>query len=166
MKSHTRLHKLRELLVLTLMGVLMYASQVIMAPLPNIELVSFLIILTVNQFGIKSLFPIYIFAGLEIWTYGIDVWSLCYLYVWTVFALAIFVVRKTDSRIIFTLISGIFGFLFGTLCAIPYFFIGGIGYGVVWIMNGIVFDLIHGFSNLLLTFLLYKPLSKVLQKAL
>lgn len=144
----------------------MYVSQVIMASLPNIELVSFLIILTARKFGLRSFLSVYIFVLLEILTYGIQVWNICYLYVWGVLVIAICLVRKIDSVIIYTLVSGIFGFLFGTLCSVPYFFIGGIGYGFSWILSGIGFDFLHGIGNLLLTALLYKPLSKALEKAL
>ncbi len=166
LKSHTRRHNLREILILTLLGVLMYVSQIIMSSLPNIELVSFLIILTARKFGVKSLASVYIFVGLEVLTYGLEVWVIGYLYVWAVLVLIICLVRKIESRILFTLISGIFGLLFGTLCSMPYFFIGGIGYGISWIISGIGFDLLHCFGNLLLTFLLYKPISKAFEKVL
>ena len=65
LKLQTRRLKLVELLILVLMGVLMYVSQVIMAPLPNIELVSFLTIIVARRFGVKSLVSAYTFALLE-----------------------------------------------------------------------------------------------------
>ncbi len=144
----------------------MYVSQVIMSPLTNIELVSFLIIITTRKFGIKSLLSVYIFVGLEILTYGLAEWVISYLYVWLILVLVVLPVQKINSRILFTLVSGIFGFLFGILCSVPSFFIGGIGYGTSWIISGIPYDLLHGFGNLILTFLLYKPITKVLEKAL
>jgi energy-coupling factor transport system substrate-specific component len=75
-------------------------------------------------------------------------------------------IRTQDSVILYTLISSVFGFLFGTLCSVPYFITGGIGYGVSWIISGIVsgFDIYHGVGNFLLMFLLYKPISKVLNR--
>ncbi len=144
----------------------MYVSQVIMSSLPNIEIVSFLIILTVRKFSLKAFAPIYIFVGLEVLTYGLEVWVISYLYVWAILAFVVLPVRKLDSRIIFALLSGIFGLLFGVLCSIPNFFIGGIGYGIGWIISGIGFDFMHCVGNLLLTFLLYKPVSKALEKAI
>ena len=166
MKSPIHLHKLKETLVLTLLGVVMYVSQVLMASLPNIELVSFLIIIVARKFGIKSFLSVYIFVGLEILTYGLQIWSICYLYVWAILALVVCAIREVDNRIVYTLISGIFGFLFGTLCSVPYFFIGGIGYGISWILSGIGFDFVHGVGNVLLTFLLFGPITKALEKAL
>ena len=144
----------------------MYVSQVIMANLPNIELVSFLIILTTRKFGIKALWSVYIFVFLEAITYGFEIWVICYLYVWAILVFIILFVRKLDSVMLYTLISSIYGFLFGTLCSVPYFITGGIGGGVAWIISGIVsgFDIYHGVGNFVLMFLLYKPISKVFEK--
>lgn len=166
LKSHTRLHKLFELLTLTVLGVLMYVSQVIMASLPNIELVSFLIIITARKFGVSSLLSVYIFVGLEALTYGLAEWVISYLYIWAVLCLAVCILRKIDSCILFTLVSGIFGLLFGTLCSVPSFIMGGFGYGISWIIRGIPYDFLHCFGNSLLTFLLYKPLTRALDKAI
>ncbi len=166
LKSHTRLHKLREALVLTLLGVLMYASQVIMASLPNIELVSFLIIIVSRKFGIKSLLSVYVFVFLEILTFGLAEWVISYLYVWAILALVTCLLRRADNQMAFSLVSAIFGFLFGILCSPVSFIIGGFGYGISWIISGLPYDLLHGFGNLLLTFLLYKPLTTALDKAI
>ena len=166
LKSHTRRHKLFITILLALFGVLMYVSQVIMATLPNIELVSFLIILTTRKFGIKSLWSVYIFVILEILTYGLELWVVCYLYVWAILVFIILLVRKYDSVILYTLICSIFGFLFGTLCSVPYFVTGGIAGGIAWIVSGIVslFDIYHGVGDFLITFILYKPINKVFSK--
>ena len=166
MKSHTRRHKLRELLVLTLLGVLMYVSQVIMAPLTNIELVSFLIIIVARKFGFKSLLSVYIFVFLEIFTYGLAEWVICYLYVWAILAVIVCLFRKIESPIFYTLLCSAFGFLFGTLCSPVSFIMGGFGYGISWLISGLRFDLLHGCGNFLLTFFLYKPIWAVAKKVL
>lgn len=137
-----------------------------MASLPNIEIVSFLIILTARKFGVKSFISVYIFVGLEVLTYGFAEWVISYLYVWALFALLICFIRKVDNRLVFTLVSGIFGLLFGVLCSPVAFAMGGFGYGISWIISGLGFDFLHCLGNVLLTFLLYKPLTKVLEKAL
>lgn len=166
LKSHIRRHKLKDLLVLTLLGVLMYVSQVIMASLPNIELVSFLIIVVSRKFGLKSLLSVYIFVFLEIMTYGVAQWVICYFYVWAILAMVTCIFRKSDRRMLFTLIASIFGFLFGVLCSPVSFAVGGFGYGISWIISGLSFDLLHGCGNFLLTFLLYKPITRLMDKAL
>jgi energy-coupling factor transport system substrate-specific component len=137
-----------------------------MASLPNIELVSFLIVLTTRKFGVKSLWSVYIFVTLEILTYGLELWNICYLYVWLILVLIILPIRNYDSVILYTLISSIYGFLFGTLCSVPYFITGGIAAGVSFIVGGIIFDIYHGVGNFILMFILYKPVTKAFNKAI
>ena len=142
------------------MGVLMYVSQVIMAPLPNIELVSFLTIIVARRFGVKSFISVYVFAFLEIVTYGFEIWNAMYLYVWTILVLMVLPFRKIDNVILYTIISGIFGITFGVLCSVPYFITGGISFGVAWIISGFSFDIIHCIGNVVLTAVLYIPITK------
>lgn len=160
LKLQTRRLKLVELLILVLMGVLMYVSQVIMAPLTNIELVSFLIIIVARRFGFKSLISVYIFAFLEIMTYGFHIWSINYLYVWAILVLIVLPFRKINNVIFYTAISGIFGITFGTLCSIPYFITGGFSMGVAYIISGFSFDIPHCIGNVVLTAILYFPITK------
>ncbi len=160
MKLQTHRLKLVEAIILVLMGVLMYVSQIIMAPLANIELVSFLIIIVTRRFGLKSLISVYIFAFLEIMTYGLSIWNIMYLYVWTILALVILPIRKIDNVFLYTIISGLFGICFGTLCSIPYFVSIDTAFGVAWIISGFSFDVIHCISNIVLTFVLYIPITK------
>ena len=142
------------------MGVLMYVSQVIMAPLPNIELVSFLTIIVARRFGFKSFISVYIFAFLEIMTYGIAIWNVMYLYVWAILALVVIPIRKIDNVFLYTAVSGVFGILFGTLCSVPYFITGGVSMGVAWIISGFSFDITHCIGNVVLTAILYIPITK------
>ncbi len=138
----------------------MYVSQVIMAPLPNIELVSFLIIITARRFGFKSLISVYVFAPLEIMTYGFHIWSINYFYVWVILVLMVIPLRKINNVILYTIVSGLFGLAFGTLCSIPYFITGGVTMGTAYIVSGFSFDLLHCGGNLLLTAILYIPITK------
>lgn len=142
----------------------MYVSQVIMSALPNIEIVTLLIILTTRKFGVRALYSVYIFAFCEILTYGIHIWAINYLYVWTILFLVILPIRKIDSVFLYIIIAGIFGLLFGTLCSIPYFITGGFAFGLSYIISGIPFDFLHLIGNLLTTAILYKPLTLVMNK--
>ncbi len=161
LKSQTRRRKLVETLILVMMGVLMYISQVIMAPLPNIELVSFLTVIVARRFGFKSLISVYTFAFLEIMTYGFSIWNVMYLYVWAILALIVLPFRKIDNVILYTVISGIFGIAFGVLCSIPYFVSGGVGMGIAWIISGFIeFDIPHCIGNIVLMAILYIPITK------
>lgn len=150
--------KLREMVLLALIGAMMMATQVALAALPNIHLVAVFVILAALLFGWKSLFSVYIFVILEGLIYGFSMWFINYLYVWTVLAVIAVLFRQNRSRWFWSAMAGIFGLLFGALCAIPYFFVGGWAAAFSYWVAGIPFDLIHCVSNAVLTFTLLMPL--------
>ena len=163
MKSNA-FNKLFEIILLTLFGVIMYISQVLMATLPNIEIVTLLIILVTRKFGFKALVSIYIFVGCEFLTYGIHIWVINYLYVWAVLCLLIWLLKEIDNAFLYAIIAAVFGLLFGTLCSIPYFIIGGFAFGVSNIISGLTFDLLHCAGNLISVLILYRPFTEVVER--
>ena len=158
--------KLRELIVLALLAAMMMATQVVMSALPNIHLVAVFVILAALLFGWKALYCVYVFVLLEGLIYGFSMWFINYLYVWTLLTVLAILFRKNQSRWFWAAVSGIFGLLFGALCAIPYFFIGGWAAAFSYWIAGIPFDLIHCVSNAALTFILLKPLHQLCCKLL
>ena len=93
-------------------------------------------------------------------TYGFHIWSINYLYVWAILVLIVLPFRKINNVIFYTAISGIFGITFGTLCSIPYFITGGFSMGVAYIISGFSFDIPHCIGNVVLTAILYFPITK------
>lgn len=142
----------------------MYVSQVIMSQLPNIEIVSLLIIVVTCIFGIKALCSVYIFVICEIFTYGLGIWSINYLYVWAILCIAVLLTKKFASREVFTLLGGIFGLTFDIFCSIPYFVTMGIAGGISYIVSGFWFNILHCVGNLVLIYLLYTPIRSLLEK--
>ena len=69
----------RDMALLALLGALMFASQVVMASLPNIHIVALLIILTALSFGMKSLYSVGVFVLLEGLMYGFGTWWIGYI---------------------------------------------------------------------------------------
>ncbi len=143
----------------------MYVSQVIMSPLPNIEIVSLLIIITTCVFGAKTLSSVYIFVICEALHYGIHDWVIGYFIAWPILCIVIRLLRKFASRELFTLISAIFGLVFELFFILPYLFVGGIGYAIAKLISGFWFSLLHCIGNLVLTYLLYNPLKNILESA-
>lgn len=154
----------RELVVLSLMAAMMLAGQVAMAALPNIEPVTVILMACALVFGWKTLYPLYVFVLLEGLIYGFSIWFFNYLYVWLVLVAATVLLRKAGSRVFFAVLGGVFGLLFGALCAVPYFFVGGWAAGFAYWVSGIPFDLIHCVSNAVLVFFLLPPLEKLLRR--
>lgn len=142
----------------------MFAAQLALAGLANIELVSLLVMLFTLSFGRRVLYAIYAFALLEGLVFGFHLWWVSYLYVWAVLAGVTWLFRRTSSVVAMAVISGLFGLAFGALCSIPYIFAGGFAMAAAYWVSGIPFDLVHCVGNLLLCLILWKPLYKAFEK--
>lgn len=154
----------RDIAVLSLMAASLEAVKLALAFIPNVELVTLLIILYTMFFGGKVLLAVFTFSGLECLIWGFGVWTVMYLYIWPLLAVLVLVFRKQTSVWFYSMLAGVFGLLFGALCSIPYFFIGGAKMALTWWIAGIPFDIIHGVSNFILTIVLFVPLSGALRK--
>ena len=155
---------LGETVLFGMLGALTFALQVVMAPLPNIEPVSLLVMLFAVTFGWKSLYCVYTFVIMEVLFHGLGLWNINYLYVWTVLAMTAIAFRKMEPVLGWALLSGIFGLAFGALCGIVDVFIGGFGYAAAKWVSGIPFDLLHCGGNFAMALVLWKPLYQLLQK--
>lgn len=155
---------LREVVLFGVLGALMFALQVVMSPLPNIEPVSLLVMLFAVVFGWKALYPVYIFVAMEILFYGFSLWNVYYLYIWAILAVAAILMKKAEHPLAWALLSAVYGLLFGALCAIVDVFIGGFAYAVAKWVSGIPFDVTHCIGNFVIALLLFKPLRQLLTK--
>ncbi len=155
---------IKDLALMGMMTALIFVGKESLSFLPNIEVVSLLIILYTLTIGWRVLYVIYAFVLLQGLLYGFGLWFIMYLYVWTLLAAVIRLLRHTDSAIVFALVSGIYGLLFGALCAIPYFFIGGPSTVLAWWVAGIPYDLLHGGGNFIVCLLLYRPLRSIFKR--
>lgn len=158
--------KAREIVIFGLLGGLLIAVQVGIAFLPNIELVSLLVIVYTLAFGLKALYPVYVFVLAQGLIYGFGLWFVNYLYIWAMLVFIILPLRKSESPLLFAVISGAYGLCFGALCAIPYLFIGGPGSAIAYWVNGIPFDIVHCAGNFAAALLLLQPLLKLAKKYL
>ena len=147
-----------------MLGALTFALQVVMAPLPNIEPVSLLVMLFAAVFGLKSLYAVYVFVMMEVLFHGIGLWNVNYLYIWAVLAVGAWLLRDMESPLGWAMLSGAFGLCFGALCGIVDVFIGGFPYAVTKWISGIPFDLLHCGGNFALTLILWKPLRTLLER--
>ena len=155
---------LYEIALFGMLGALTFGAKVVLMALPNIEPVSLLVMLYAVVFGRKAIYPIYVYVLLEFLLYGINLWSINYLYIWLILAGAAWLLRKMTHPLGWAMLSGVFGLLFGLLCAPVYLVIGGPMYAFSWWMSGIPFDLIHCGANFVMTLVLFVPLRKVLER--
>ncbi len=155
---------LRELVLLAVLAALTFAMKVVMAPLPNIEPVSLMVMLFMVVFGWRGLYGVYAYVGLEILVYGLGIWNVYYLYVWAILAVVAYLLRKMQQPLLWALVSGVFGLVFGGLCALVDVFVGGFGYAVTKWVSGIPFDITHCIGNFVIALLLFTPLRRLMEK--
>ncbi len=149
--------RLRAVVTAALLGALLLAVQVALAPLPNIELVSPLVILSTLLLGRYVAYSLAVFVLLEGLIYGFGLWWFSYLYIWAILAVLAYLFRRMDSRLGWALLAGFFGLFFGTLTALPVIFVSGLAAGGAYIVAGIPFDLLHAAGNFLLGLLVILP---------
>ena len=119
------------------MAALIFASKVALSSLPNINLNALLIILATGWIS--------------------------YLLIWPVLVIAVMALRKNHHTVIWAVLAGVYGLLFGPLMYIVYFTVTGgwEGFLPMWIA-GIPYDLLHAVSNFFTVLFLFAPLSKVM----
>lgn len=147
------------------LGAILLAAQVALAPLPNIEVVSLLIYIYAQVYRKKVFFIIYMFVILEGCIYGFGLWWLGYLYVWSILAAIVLLLKEGQQRksvLLSSVVLGAYGLAYGFLFAIPYFIVSGTSAGMAYWVAGIPFDLMHCAGNVVSALLLYKPLRELL----
>ena len=140
--------KTREIVIYGILSAVLLAAQVSLGFLPNIEIVTLLILVYTLVFRKKVFFIIYIFVFLEGLIYGFGLWWINYLYVWSIQALITLLFRKNDSVWFWSILSGIYGITFA-----------------YW-TSGLLFDIIHCISNFIVCLVLFKPIRYVLEKCI
>lgn len=158
--------KTKQLVQIALLASLLYIAQVAFSFLPNIELVSLLILIYSIVFPHLALYAIYIFVLLEGIQWGFGLWWWSYLYVWPILYFVIKILKKyiqEDDRISWSIVLGFYGLIFGMLFAIVYIPVS-FHYALTYWISGLSFDVLHAIGNFIVCVLLYKPLVKAFQK--
>ncbi|MCM1193296.1 MAG: hypothetical protein NC123_09465 [Butyrivibrio sp.] len=154
------------------MAAVMVVCKEVLSFLPNIELVSFWVIMFTLSFGWRILFAVPVFVLIEGCLYGMGLWWIMYLYAWPLLALAAYLNRRQESVWFWSLLSAFYGLFFGLLCAIPYVVIGitdrgirgGLYAGFTWWVAGIRLDVVHCIGNFVLMSVLYHPVRNVMRR--
>ena len=162
--------KVKEIAVFGMLGAMMYASKVIMEVAPNIHLIGTFIIAETVVYRKKALYPIYVFVFLTGLLSGFATWWIPYLYIWAVlWGAAMLLPQKLPKRarpVIYMLLCGLHGLLYGTLYAPAQAILFGLDFKgmIAWIVAGLPFDAVHAAGNLAAG-LLICPLISILKRA-
>ncbi|WMJ89565.1 hypothetical protein [Anaerocolumna sp. MB42-C2] len=164
--------KIKDIAIIGMFSAILVAVQYSLAFLPNIELISLLIIIFTLILHKKTLYIITVFIILEGFLFGIGLWWINYLYIWFVLYLLVTLFPKESTSLQWAIISGGYGLSFGALCSIPYFFMGlaggtirsGLQSAFAYWIAGIPFDIAHGIANFVVVLLLFKPIYKIIDQ--
>jgi hypothetical protein len=148
---------------IALLGAMLCISQWI-TPIPNMEMISLLIIVYTLVFGRDTLYTILIFdlyMGIQ---GGFGLWWFSYLYTWPILYFTTVLLKRfiKDDFIIWSVVCGFFGLIFGALFAIAYIPLDP-KFALTYWISGFTWDAFHGISNFSLTLALGKPLYNALK---
>lgn len=157
-----------------MLGALMFVSTLVLQALPNIHLVGMLTMAYTLSFRRKALYPVYLFVLLDGLYFGFNVYWIPYLYVWAVlWGVTMLLPRRMPvwlKYVVYPVVCGLHGLLFGTLYAPVWALLNGLSFKatLAWIGYGLPYDAIHGAGNFALGFLIvpFSDLINRLMKAL
>lgn len=159
----------REIVIFSMLGSIMYASKIIMEFIPNVHLLGMFTMTYTLVYRKKALYPIYIYILLNGLFAGFATWWLPYLYIWTVLWGATMLLPKNiPSKMrpfVYMVVCALHGFLFGTLYAPAQALLFGLNFHgmIAWIIAGLPWDMIHGISNFCCGILIV-PLASLLRR--
>jgi len=151
----------------------MFISKLIMEFFPNIHLIGVFTVAMTVVYRVKALIPVYVFVFLTGAFYaflpGGILWWIPYLYIWAIlWGMAMLIPKKMPKWLkpfVYAVVCSLHGFLYGILYAPAQsvmFFGWNFDKMIVWILQGIPSDIVHGVSNFVLGFLLITPLVMVM----
>lgn len=148
-----------------LLSATLYVSKLALEFLPNVELVSFLIIIFALVFGKETFLIITVFNLFQLVQWGFGIWWISYLYVWPLLCAAVLLLKKLigEEFVVWAILSGVFGLVFGALFAVAYLPVD-ISYAVTYWVSGLPFDVWHGICNFLIMLAIGKPVYTACKK--
>lgn len=150
------------------MSAMLTALKFALSFIPNVEVVTLLIMVYAAVFGALYTLPaVCVFCAVEVAIYGFGSWVLLYFVYWPALALlccALF--RRRRSLLVAVAIAAVMSALFGVLSACTdtlFVAVGfpGLDFGAYWAayyVRGLYFDLVHAVSNFCVVGLLFLPL--------
>ncbi len=165
-KSHKAI---RDMILFAMFAALIFASQIVFSPLPNIHPVAMLIMVLTIVYRGRALIPIYLYLFLLGLYDGFAQWWYPYLYIWLfLWGLTMLIPKNISEKkavIVYPLVCAISGLTFGSLYAPAQALMYGYDFKttLIWIFYGLPFDAIHAVGNLAMGTLVY-PLVKLIKK--
>ncbi|MCQ2409067.1 MAG: hypothetical protein MJ068_00825 [Clostridia bacterium] len=158
-----------------LMAALLTTLKLAFSFIPNVEVVTLLILVFSSSFGlIYSLPATLIFCLTEMLFYGFNSWVILYFVYWPLLAVISAVLLKRKNVAVAVIISAFLSFVFGVLsaCADTLFCVMKLSgpdlakYFAAYYLRGLYFDVIHIVSSSVIVLVLFRPLTAVCRKVM
>lgn len=155
-------HKLTRI---ALLSAILYVSKVALEFLPNVELVTFLVIIYTLVFAKEAFLIVTVFNFFELIQWGVGSWWITYLYVWPLLCLITLLLKKLlkEEFLMWSIVAGMFGLVFGSMFALVYIPVDP-AYALAYWISGLPWDVWHGVWNFVLMAVLGKPVYHLLKK--
>ena len=160
---------IRDIIIFSMLGAIMFISKMIMEFLPNIHAVAIFIAVFTLVYRWKALIPIYIYVILTGLVNGFGTWWYPYIYIWAILWAFIMLIPKRLSikkrAVISAILCGLHGLLYGILYAPFQALAFGLNFEgmIAWIVAGFPFDIVHMCGNIAMSVLIL-PLYNVMIK--
>lgn len=146
---------IRETAIFAMLGTIMYLSKIVLEFLPNVHLLAVLTIAYTVVYRQKALYPIYVYVLLLGLMNGFNMWWIPHLYLWTIlWGVTMLLPKKMPkvaAPIVYIIVAGCHGFLYGALYAPAQAIMFGLDFNgmIAWIIAGLPFDITHGIGNMI-----------------
>lgn len=152
-----------DLVRAALFSAVLFVSQVVLAGIPNCELVTILIIVLTLVYGKVVFLSVFCFALLEALLYGFGIWVLMYFYIWPLLVILVLLLKRVigEDFVIWSVVAGFYGLVFGFLCSLVYLPVS-LSFTITYWLSGLPWDIWHCISNFLITVLIGKKLYRAL----
>ncbi|SET14594.1 hypothetical protein [[Clostridium] polysaccharolyticum] len=157
----------QKMIILAVLADIIFVCKYMLASMPNVELVTFLVILSTLLLGKHVVYTVILYVFLEICTYGLGFWTVGYAVLWPglVVITCLFRTQLENSNSKRAILAGIFGFAFDLVYAVVISLLTGLRSGIAYFISGLGFSAVHMISNYLIMWILGNTIYNAMKKA-
>lgn len=149
------------------MAAMLTALKFALSAIPNVEVVTLLILVYATAFGAAYTLPaVLVFCGVEVALYGVASWVVLYFVYWPLLAALACLSLRKRNLVVAVVLAVFMSVFFGVLSACADTLVSAAGlartqlgnYWVAYYVRGLYFDIVHTVSNFAVVGVLYLPM--------
>jgi energy-coupling factor transport system substrate-specific component len=146
-----------ELIKISICASILVVGKFLFILIPNVEVVTFLLIIYTLIFGFKKgMLIAFIYVVIEIMAWGMIIGPQSYVWLLIVVFTGLLKKALKENFLSWAIFSGLIGLTFGFWCSIPYLFLFDFNYAFAYFISGLSFDAIHMVGNYIVMLILGK----------